>query len=71
MEQTSTNHSLLNTAGNDVNDELEELKILLNKRKVDFQEVFNYLDSLMKDVNGETVQKVMKFAKQYCKQVKR
>ncbi len=70
MEQTSTNHSLLNTLPDDVNDELEELKSLLTDKKEDCQEVFNYLDSLMKDVSEETVQKVLKFAKQYCKQEK-
>jgi DNA-binding transcriptional regulator GbsR (MarR family) len=67
MEQTSTNHSLITTDCNDLNDELEELKNLLNDKDLDFQEVYNYLDSLMKDVNKETVQRVMKFAKQYCR----
>lgn len=70
MELTSTNHSLLNTANKDVNDELEELKSLLADKKEDYQEVFKYLDSMMKDVSEETVQKVMKFAKQYCRQLK-
>ena len=70
MELTSTNHSLLNTAHNDVNDELEELKSLLADKKEDYKEVFNYLDSMMNDVSEETVQKVMKFAKQYCRQLK-
>lgn len=70
MEQTSTNHSLLNTVCSDLNDELDELKNLLNDKHQDFQEVYNYLDSLLKDVSEETVQKVMKFAKQYCRQMK-
>jgi DNA-binding transcriptional regulator GbsR (MarR family) len=68
MEQTSTNHSLLNTDRNDLNNELDELKNLLNDKELDFQEVYNYLDSLIKDVSKETVQKVLKFAKQYCRQ---
>ncbi len=70
MEQTSTNHSLLNTVCNDLNDNLDELKNLLNDKHQDFQEVYNYLDSLRKDVSEETVQKVMNFAKQYCRQMK-
>lgn len=70
MEQTSTNHSLLNTAHNDVNEELDELKSLLIDKKEEYQEVLNYLDSMKKDVSEETVHKVLKFAKQYCKQVK-
>lgn len=70
MEQTSTNHSLLNTAHNDVNEELDELKTLLTDKKEDYKKVFNYLDSMMKDVSDETVHKVLKFAKQYCRQVK-
>jgi len=70
MERTSTNHSLFNTAYNDVNEELDELKSLLTDKKEDYKEVFNYLDSMMKDVSDDTVHKVLKFAKQYCKQVK-
>ena len=68
MEQISTNHSLLNTAHTNKNEELDELKILLIDKRQEFQEVFNYLDSLMKDVSEETVQKVIKIAEQYCKQ---
>jgi tRNA A37 N6-isopentenylltransferase MiaA len=70
MEQISTNHSLLNACNNDINEELDELKALLIDKKIDFREVMNYLDGLMKDVSEETVQEVMKFAKQYCRQVK-
>ena len=70
MEQISTNHSLLNAAQNDVNEELDELKILLTEKKEDYQEVFNYLDGMIKDVNEDTVHKVLKFAKQYCRQAK-
>ncbi|MBN2214998.1 MAG: hypothetical protein JW723_12215 [Bacteroidales bacterium] len=68
MEQTSTNHSQFKTACNDLNDELEKLKHLLIDQDKNFQEVYNYLDSLMKDVSRETVQKVMKIARQYCRQ---
>ena len=70
MEQTSTNHSLISAAQNNVNEELDELKILLNEKKEEYQEVFNYLDCAMKDVSEETVHKVLEFAKQYCKQSK-
>ena len=70
MEQTSTNHSLLNSAHDDVNEELDELKTLLTDKKEDYKEVFNYLDSMMKDVSDDAVHKVLKFAKQYCRQVK-
>lgn len=70
MEQTSTNHSLLNTAQNDVNEELDALKTLLNDKKEDYQEVFNYLDTMMKDVSEETVHNILKFAKQNCEQAK-
>jgi hypothetical protein len=41
---------------------------LLTENKEEYQEVFNYLDSMKKDVSEETVNKVLEFAKQYCKQ---
>lgn len=71
MEQTSTNHSLLKNVDIDNENELNELITLLEDKNDDFKEVYDYLDSLKKDLDKEKVQKIIEYARQYRQKTNR
>ena len=65
MNNTSTYDFLLSDLSNEDPDELEELKKLLDEHRDQFDEVFDYLNSLERDVRDKVVAKIMKFAMNY------
>lgn len=71
MEQTSTNHSLIKNVDIDNEDELNELITLLEDKNDDFKEVYDYLDTLKKDLDKEKVQKIIEYARQYRQKINR
>ncbi|MBN2612851.1 MAG: hypothetical protein JXB00_14945 [Bacteroidales bacterium] len=70
MEKISTKHSLDNSILNNQKDELASFVSLLNDENFNLAEVNNYLDSLKKDVSGNSVQKIIEFARRYRENIK-
>ena len=65
MRKSSTKHSLNEINKSTEPDELHELNTLLNDDSKCFKDVFNYLNTLEKNIDEEKVQKIIEFAKRY------